>query len=351
MQSCSPSGTWEWIHSPNGEDGIEILYDVTGTSSTDVWTTPGDLLIRHWDGVVWDETQPPSDLADVQGNAIDAIAPDSLWAVGAYQVEAYDYAPVTFHWDGTQWAQFVPSADREAVRLTDVSGASEDDVWAVGFSDIDPDVFEFRPLMMHWDGATWETYPAPVIRERSTTADRVVAVDRDDAWAVGEADLGGTQGNVAAIWHWDGIAWSMVKTPVEDLSGSLLAVGASGPRDVWAVGRFSVGRQSMNLAIHWDGRAWRTFELPGALETTIPSDISVAPSGRAWVVGKTGHFPNKTYVAQWDGVAWSVQRSTNPGPVGNELLAVQAVGDSVWAVGDYQREWGEWKSLVERRCL
>jgi len=42
----------------------------------------------------------------------------------------------------------------------------------------------------------------------------------------------------------------------------------------------------------------------------------------------------KTLIERWDGTAWSIVPSPNPGPTGNSLEAVAVIGDAVaWAVG------------------
>ena len=52
------------------------------------------------------------------------------------------------------------------------------------------------------------------------------------------------------IQHWDGNAWSNVKFPHPNRPGVMAGVGASGPNDVWAVGR----NYSGDLTLTHDGR-------------------------------------------------------------------------------------------------
>jgi hypothetical protein len=341
--SCEPTGVWEWIDSPNLPEAANTMRDVTGTSSTDVWTRGYSAQIQHFDGAEWQDVTPPSKFVDPYVAAIASEQRDSLWAVGS----APDVGPVTWHWDGQTWTEIVPEINPDGpASLRDVSAAAEDDVWAVGLTNIDPHGFDYRPLTLHWDGTTWVKYPAPVVDDRSTTADRVVAVDDDDAWAVGKAYLPGFGGNVAAMWHWDGVEWSMVDTPITEVPGSLTAVAASGPDDVWAAGGFEGGSR----VIHWNGSSWRLTRLPGRSGDASLADVAVAPSGRAWLVGTIGPFPYELLALRWDASSWATQRTPNPGTVDSEFLAVSVLDDSVWAVGTYDRGLGD-RTLVERRCV
>ena len=65
--------------------------------------------------------------------------------------------------------------------------------------------------------------------------------------------------------------------------------------------------------------------------------MAATSSRHAWAVG---HYSSDgtylTFVEHWNGKAWKVQNSPDPGGYENDLYSVTAVSSSnVWAVGDY----------------
>jgi hypothetical protein len=93
------------------------LFDVTGTSSDDVWAVGGsqetggasETLIEHWDGVSWSAVNGPKLRADQRPDPLHGVAaltPADAWAVGGYfdaakQVEI----ALVAHWDGHKWTR------------------------------------------------------------------------------------------------------------------------------------------------------------------------------------------------------------------------------------------------------
>jgi hypothetical protein len=92
-----------------------------------------------------------------------------------------------------------------------------------------------RNLAIHWDGEAWSAIKTPNVGPGQNNLIAVEALSPDDAWAVGFDYSGSLQVILAA--HWDGHDWSLVPT-ADSLGGDeqLHAVTALGPDDVWAVG-------------------------------------------------------------------------------------------------------------------
>src|SRR5438477_6536937 len=83
---------------------------------------------------------------------------------------------------------------------------------------------------MHWDGVQWAIVPSPNVGTTNNRLYAVVALSRDNVWAVG--DMGNT-----LVEHWDGNAWSVVPSPNPGTQyNTLFAVSAVSGADVWAVG-------------------------------------------------------------------------------------------------------------------
>src|SRR5205085_2738007 len=84
------------------------------------------------------------------------------------------------------------------------------------------------------------------------TLSAVAAISPTDVWAVGRS------GSRPLIEHWDGTRWSQV--PDGSSHGYwLVGVAAVSPRDVWAVG---MDDHSHALVEHWDGTRWRLVPTP-----------------------------------------------------------------------------------------
>lgn len=99
-------------------------------------------------------------------------------------------------------------------------------------------------------------------------------------WAVGSSSLG------ALALHWDGAAWTVVPTPVDN--GWFDAVKAFSATNVCAVG--TLGNQP--LSARWDGTQWRVIPTPPVNITGFLSAIS-GRKGSIWAVGDQG-FPDQT---------------------------------------------------------
>src|SRR5205823_13057673 len=120
----------------------------------------------------------------------------------------------------------------------------------------------------------------------------------------------------------------------------LEAVAGSG-NDLWAVGYYGpIGNVAQTLAMHWNGSAWSIVPTPN-VGTQTNELFGVSGSGNdVWAVGiywtvDGGYNVQRTLTLHWDGSAWSVVPSPNPGFWADLLLAVRGSGNDVWAVGSY----------------
>ena len=60
--------------------------------------------IAHWDGNAWTRVSSPNPgLYENDLNAVTAIAPDDVWAVGEQADTDNGYQGLAVHWDGTSW--------------------------------------------------------------------------------------------------------------------------------------------------------------------------------------------------------------------------------------------------------
>jgi hypothetical protein len=282
--------------------------------------------------------------------SIDARSSTDAWAVGL-QVRSSGHAdptrPILHHWNGTSWTR--TETPREGT-LNAVDVRAPDDAWAVGFvGGAHGRVLEQR--YEHWDGEAWTVVPPPE-RRRGVVED-VVAVARDDVWAVGWY----RPGPMIRIWHWDGARWSRADAPkvmgrlhaVEMRDDHLVAAGyvsegrfdrygliVLGP-DPWrrvpidgltdqagffygATGTWVTGyRPAETWTVHRTPDGWTTIPFPQELGGVVDTVAELGPK-EVWGFGRRlpdpGSIdePSTWGVFRWDGTLWTTQ----PEPAGYE---------------------------------
>jgi hypothetical protein len=210
----------------------------------------------HWDGSDLTEVMSPG-----VGNSLntlrDAVLFEStdIWAVGQYRIIGQGtpgYHAAIYHWAGSSW-DYVPNPAEtlccQSTDLNTVAGVAPDDIWAAG-------AYGNEPLFMHWDGSSWSIVPAPAT---TGTIQEMVAIASDDVWAV---DAPATLG-AGKFYHWDGSSWSIVQGQEIPGAVSVARHGglaAVGPCDVWAVGSYNFGSNPVHPLIE---RLVPGNELPG----------------------------------------------------------------------------------------
>ena len=303
---------WTVVPSPNLPDGNRLA-DVVALSPTNAWavgwtSNPSSLDDRsfsmHWNGTSWsiiDTPQPGGSSVD-HLLAVDAAAPNDVWAAGLYWDAQTHAHSVILHWDGKVWRRAplgAPSLSVVAPRrqcdsrtgLAGITVVSASDVWAVGDA-----------TTCHYKGSVWTEVPSPQPRgefsEFSYPLEGVSAAAPNDVWAVGarvvETYYGVDWGALAE--HWDGTRWTL--NPTQFPAGQiLLGVDAVSASDVWAVGMDDYGA----LIDHYDGSAWTHVPTPasgqggdlGGIDSAAPDDLWAA--GYTFSAGNViEHAPSST---------------------------------------------------------
>jgi hypothetical protein len=165
-----------------------------------------------------------------------------------------------------------------------------------------------------------------------------VADSAGQAWAVG-VHLDSQYQDRALIESWDGHAWNVVDSPQPGAMRDLLyGASADSPSDVWAVGeQQSSDGIFQTLVEHWDGTAWNVIPSPNPGETGnhLYGVDAVSPSD-VWAVGQQLGIsaPDQALIEHWDGTAWSVVPSPAQGSASVMLDGVTVQGNEAWAVGE-----------------
>jgi len=286
MREARPAvGHFVSVASPNPAAALNAVWAL---GPDDVWAVgavgPTGVAYHYQQGA-WTDTMFPAGTTVLYG--VWASAPDSVWAVGG----AATYAL----WNGTTWTtmQLSPSGPLPPT-LTGVWGAGPDDVWIVGTGGTlahvrrsgqkDQQVIGSADLAAVWGTST------------------------DEVWAVG---TGG------AVLRRTGGAWNPQTQSVS--RNPLYGVWLSAPSDVWAVGN--------GVTLHFDGVAWARISdplnVPLAIWGSAPDDV--------WSVGGATAAAGTPFITRFDGVAFSMVDT----PVAMALQSVRGSSASnVWAVGN-----------------
>jgi hypothetical protein len=277
------------------------LHGVAAVSTSDVWAVGSDTgasghsLIERWNGSAWSAVAgPAAEPAGAELKSIAAISANNIWAVGDFNAGG-GFQTLIEHFNGSTW-QVMPGAPILLTGhdfLSGVAGSGPNDVWAVGRTFRHP-----VPIIEHFDGKNWSQFTQSVSGYNSSL-NSVSVVNATDAWAVGTQNLSDT-----VTEHWDGKAWTLVHSPfptANNAQNDLTGVVALGRDNVWAVGQTLSNFSSLEtLAEHWDGTAWSTVGTPDPTGQDILSATAGSGFGQAlFAVGNSND--QKTLVLQTTG--------------------------------------------------
>lgn len=326
---------------PDVGDGGNRLTAVSVTSSRNAWAVgsyfngteaQSHSLVERWDGTAWKVQPSPSPGAFDELLGVTATSVRNAWAVGDYYARGPEHSLIE-HWGGRAW-KVQPTPGVWA--LQGAAATSFTNAWAVG-------ALNGEPLIVHWNGTAWKVQTSPHLASTSGALSGVAATSPINAWAVGYT------GGDGLIEHWNGKAWKVQLTPrprlpryVRAVGVQLFGVAATSAADAWAAGYSdasimpSGGEYSQTLIEHWDGHAWHVQASPnpggGILRFGTNQLFSVAATSpaNAWAVGG---FINGATAEHWNGSAWRTSRPVGSGN-NSTLLGVSAESrTTMWAVG------------------
>ena len=249
--------------------------------------------------------------------------------------------------------------------LYSVSATSPGNAWAVGTVENGPQA-AIAPLAEHWDGTAWHVVPVPDgVYQYENRLLSVSASSADDAWAVGNSfgPPGHLQPSAPLAEHWNGRSWTAVATPKAPSGATFGGVADLGPDDAWAVGNFTaqVAPYSHTLIEHWDGTAWHIMPSPNpGTETNVLAQVAASGPADVWATGRDSNSlaPSLTLAEHWNGTRWRVVPTPDdPTAAFNllESLAVRSPADawigvstSANANGDFFAHWNgrTWRKVT-----
>jgi hypothetical protein len=219
----------------------------------------------HYDGADWLESELPGDLHGVL-NGVAAIAPDDVWAVGyTGDPDVSLERALVLHYDGRGWAtvEVDKTIGGGKAALEDVAAVSPTDLWAVGYH-------HFQPAILRFDGEAWSNSPTDI----RGSVHAVEAFATSQVWAVG-----------TPIQEFDGTTWT--EAPMGKSDADLVAVGAVGSQDLWAVGSKPGKREDITSAAvyRYGGRRWMPVDGPSVPGSDALTAVDALPDGTVLAVG------------------------------------------------------------------
>lgn len=287
-------------------------------------TNPGGTSVPvalEWTGSRWRPSQLPKHLTGFISDA-SAPSPHDIWAVsytGGY----------VLHWNGRDWT--VARRWRKAGELTGVTALGPANVWVFGTT-----TAGLHGLgTWHFNGRTWSR-----VSGLAGEIYRASAVSRHDIWAVAATRRGGL------IEHYNGRAWRQVRIGLGQARlDDVLAVARD---DVWAVGNVT-GRHGDGPLIlaHFDGRHWIRVLTRWQADT---GRLAAAASGGVWVTADNTGTSNDALIGHlcfgcqpsWVTVKWGLGS-------GISGVAVNPHTGRVWISGGFLTKAGADAAIWSRR--
>jgi len=236
----------------------------------------------------------------LQGVSVAGVADG--WAVGEFMDTNALIHPLAEHWNGTQWRQVnVAEPSGRQSMLQAVDELSSTNAWAVGVSGngaLDEFNVDQQPVIEHWNGTAWSIASIPAFPPGDTgTLTAIGGSGPADLWAVGT--LVPTNGiDIDPLFeHFNGTNWTIVpfsaqsacSTALTDCFFSAAGVSASSPDDVWVVGNIAQPNPTVNLAAHWNGSQWQIVPAPALHDGSGALDqltgVTTLSPTNAWASG------------------------------------------------------------------
>lgn len=240
--------SWALVATPQPGVQTRELYDVAALSAGNAWAVGwyydmgfvAESLALHWNGTSWLKAEVPNPGTGInQLYGVDGSSSTDVWAVGTTTNAGEPRGsrhPLALHYNGSSWSTVaMPDPPSGSAILRSVTAISPTDAWAVGSQN-----GYSQPVAYHWDGKVWSVVPTPSVGTSGNNPFyRVTALDAARVWAVGYRSGSGS-GPQPLVERWNGSSWTVEPTPNQSLGGAALGVsavaGTGGAATVWISG-------------------------------------------------------------------------------------------------------------------
>ncbi len=323
--------------------GIALPFDIATGPDGAVWFTnlQGEIGRVTTSGAITMYTAPT--VAGPEG--ITAGPDGSMWFTTSGNGESIptSIGRITTSVDATPTWTIVPSPDgsREESALADVSCVSANWCAAVGDS-YSIGGAPSRNLIELWNGHAWSVAPSPNSGQNDyNTLSGVSCISTTSCKAVGTASDPAAARSQSIIESWNGRVWSIVASSDPGArNDGLDGVSCVSSISCQAVGSYSKGSKGLlTLVESWNGKAWSVVPSPNP-GTGIDelSGVSCVAKSSCTAVGyslTTSGQPNRTLVESWNGHKWSFVSSPNLGAFSYVTRVSCTSVSSCKAVGSY----------------
>ena len=209
------------------------IYDIWGTSSTDIFYVGRGGIINHYNGISW-----------TQMNSGVEIWIRGIWGSSSSDAFAVGQNGLILHFDGNSDKLWTPMISGTAAYLFDVWGSSSSDVFAVGGS-YDSTTQQSYPIILHYDGTSWSEMDAGIT---VGSLSGVGGSSSSNVFAVGGGYNYTTKQYESVILYYNGSSWSKMDNEALAIR-TLNGVWGSSSSDLYAVGQ-------LGSILHYDGDSW-----------------------------------------------------------------------------------------------
>ncbi len=346
-----PPSTRAWSVATSANIGADdVLGGLACTSATNCMAVgtylnsdDNDTLTERWNGTTWSVAASPNETNT--GNGLSAVAcpsPTRCIAVGTDGTAQTEIES----WNGDSWS-LVPSPNdgTGGNDLNAISCTSSNSCVAVGYY-ADQSTHSAQTLIDSWNGTSWSVVPSPDDGSGFNALWGVSCTSATRCEAVG-LYAGGT-----LIESLTGTTWSIVSSPnalgAED---ELVSVTCTNASSCVAAGDYFNGSDiDQTLIESWNGTAWSVVPSPSEQASNNSlSSVSCATATNCEAVGyyENGAVAQQTLVENWNGSAWSLVLSPNPGTNADNALSGVAEAGANWVASGVENVSSSYQTLVE----
>jgi DNA-binding beta-propeller fold protein YncE len=321
---------WSTSEAAGAEGGLKGVSCHTASFCMAVGDTlEGQTIAERWEGAGWSLVKTETAekelflLSEAHLTALDCTAANSCKAVGVYLLIGHsEERMLTASWNGSAWTFTGLSnpSGRNYGALAGISCTAENQCTAVGTASTDEEQSETLPLAERWNGSKWslETGIHPIVASRNGLAD-VSCSSAASCMAVGHDAY--REANYAESWN--GSKWTMVRENLGDAGGAVSCIplstcvtlgssaGASGTWIFYQPGDNTSGTTN-----------FKAFVSPAGAKALDLRDVSCTTKSSCTAVGsyEDEGGEQRTLAEAYDGEAWSIQETPEPGGDSSEAL-------------------------------
>jgi hypothetical protein len=349
---------WSVVTSPDQGTGANLLTSVACPTSKSCMAagdyyngggTVAQTLVESWNGTAWSITSSPNPSASF--NSLNGVACTSSTSCVAVGFEASSkYQTLVESWNGTSWSITASSNTGGSTNgLGGVACTSSTSCMAVG------DYFNGtaeQTLAESWNGSIWGVVASPNQGTSNNGLSGVACSTSTSCVAVGSYAKAGVEQTL--IENWNGTTWTIATSPNSGTGSNILnSVACTSVTSCVAVGYYrNATSLAQTLIESRNGSAWTISTSPNqpGITNTLAA-VSCTSSTSCTAVGGSvnGASIAQTLIVRWNGSAWTISASPNPGAIDNELNGVMCTSTAgCTAVGDYFNSSNVDQTLVEQ---